>query len=154
MSAELGVKHGAEFRRCLLECDVRGLIAVHQHIAPYDTPLSPRDATISMHMARADVPDFPRKVRQYSAAWLKDHGYVKEDGQWRRSDALEQQVFAEGVGISSSTISGHKYKLHHDIERGMSDVLLNAIAKGIHDAPHHTEIMQKERMRIRFKNRI
>lgn len=152
MSTELGVRHGAEFRRCLLECDVGGLIALQKHVDGNE--LSPYDATISLHMARVEVSNFPRKVRDYSVAWLKERGYIKKDGRWQRSDALELRVFGEAVGISSSTIGGHKYKLHHDIEYAMSDTIMNAYAKGIMEAPMHVELLDKTRTRIRFKHRV
>lgn len=130
------------------------LIALHRLIAPWSEELSPVEATITMHIARVETKNFPRAVRQYSRDWLADHGYVNVHGKWQRTDELEKQIFAEAVGISSTGASGKKYQLNFKIERGMSDVLLNALAKGITEPPRHTEIMQKERMRIRFKARI
>jgi len=151
---EFAMKHSAEFRRCLLEGDVTTLIRLHKLIAPWSNELSPVEATITMHIARVETKNFPRAVKQFSIEWLADHGYVKADGKWQRSDALEKQIFTEAVGISSSAVGGNKYQLNYKIERGMSDVLLNGIAKGIMEPPMQTEIMQKERMRIRFKARV
>jgi hypothetical protein len=154
MDAEFALKHSAEFRRCLLECDVTKLLQLHRLIAPYSPGMSAAEAAVTMHMARVETKNFPLKVRQYSVEWLADQGYSKIDGGWQRIDALEKKVFAEAVGISSSTASGHKLPLNRKIMRGMSDVLLNGIAKGIMEPERHTEIMQKERMRIRFKARV
>jgi len=149
-----GIDHGAEFRRCLLQCDVAGLMAVHKHIAPWDDKLTPEHALISLHMARVEVQNFPFKVRNYSRQWLLDHGYEKVNGQWRRTEAKERQAFVEAVGIASGAFPGNlKGPFNYLVERVQSDAVLNALAKGHHEPQMHSEVMAKARARVRFKAR-
>lgn len=154
MTPEAAVAHGAEFRRCLLHCDVKGLMALHRHTSPHLPEMAVSEATIAMHMARADVTNFPRRVRQYSVDWLQDHGFEKVDGQWRRSVDHEAKVFAEAVGISSVRAGGSKGRFNLEVERVMSDAVLNSLAKGVREPEVQKENMMKARAKLRFRKRL
>lgn len=154
MTPAAAVAHGAEFRRCLLHCDLNGLMALHRHTSPHLPEMTVPDAMIAMHMARADTTNFSRKVRQYSAAWLADHGFEKADGQWRRTADYEAKLFAEAVGISSMRPGGGKSRFNRRVETVMQDALLNCIAKGVREPEMQKENMLKARAKLRFRQRL
>lgn len=154
ISAELAVRHGAEFRRCLLEMDVAGIMALHGACAPRlpgQPEMSPAEATVALHMARADVGNFPKKVRKYSTDWLKDHGFEKRNGQWARSDAHKMKIFSESVGIASGGPDREFSKL---VVRVQSDAVLECLAKGVVEPEKHKELMVRARAKLRFRKRL
>jgi hypothetical protein len=154
MQDDLAVKHGAEFRRCLLHCDIIGLMAIHRHTSPHLKELSVADAWVALHIARVDVSNFPFNVRQYSIEWLKDHGFEKIDGQWQRTAEYQKKIFAQAVGISSNRAGGTKTRFNREVEKVMSDAVLNSLAKGITEPQMQRESMMKARAKLRFKNRL
>jgi hypothetical protein len=71
--ADVTLKHGAEFRRCLIELDVKGIRRLWQHVSPHlPQPKSDDEALHTLHLARTKVPNLPSHLREYSAAWLKE----------------------------------------------------------------------------------
>jgi len=154
MESELAIKHGSEFRRCLLECDVGGLIALHRAAYPHLKDIGASEALTSLHMARVDAKSMPRKVKAYSTAWLKERGYEKSGGRWDRSERLYTKVFAEAIGLSSSTLGGHKLPFNRQVERAMSDAAMNCIVKGVTEPPMQKECILKARAKLRFRKRL
>jgi hypothetical protein len=112
--------------------------------------MTPVEATVTMHIARVESL-LPATVTRYSRDWLADHGYVQVDGRWRRSDAQELKVFSDAVGIASTA---HNRRLKRLIEQGMSDALLNAMAKGITEPQIQKEKMLAARSRIKLRERL
>ena len=154
MNSELAVKHGAEFLRCLMEGDLRGIMALHRHIAPFAAEMTPADALVSLHIARMEANSIPEQAKRWSRAWLLDNGYERRDGRWQRTDTKERTVFAEAVGISSSSPGGHKTPLNYRIQAAMEDSLLNSLAKGIFEPQKQKEGMMKARAKIRSRQRL
>lgn len=147
------MQHAAEFRRCLLEMDVEGIIRIHRHVSPHLPVPSAAEALVSLHIARCETKRFPLKGKAYSLAWLSDHGWEKHDGQWSQGLPRDQAV-AEAVGISSRSLSGHVLPLNRKVMQYMEDALLNQMAKGVTEAPRQKEAMLKAREKVRFKARL
>lgn len=72
--AELKVRHGAEFRRCLIALDVVAMRALWAHVAPHLACSSDKEVLVTLHMARAGAESVPVRLRQYSDRWLRERG--------------------------------------------------------------------------------
>lgn len=138
-------------RRCLLELDAEGLRRLHR--AEGKPEMSPADLHITMHIARCEARSMPRRAKDYSKAWLADHGWQKIDGHWSPGHP-KPAVIAEAVGIMSTTLGGQVLPFNKLVMRGMEDALLNMRAKGVNEAPMQREAMLKAREKIRFKARL
>jgi len=147
------MQHGAEFRRCLIEGDVRGIMAIHRHVNPHLPEMSPADALVSLHMARMESAFIPEQAKRWSRAWLLDNGYTRKDGKWQRTSFKEFRVFAEAIGISSSTPGGHKTPFNFRVQTAMEDAALNSLAKGVFEPQMQRESMMKAREKVRFRDR-
>jgi hypothetical protein len=145
-----GTAHGAEFRRCLVELDVKGIMSLWRHVAPNLAEQSPGEALVSMHIARCEMKSLPKRLRDYSVSWLADHGYTNVDGKWI-SGPRPLEVVASSVGISVKSSDPRVANRIHD---AMKDALDNAIAKGITEPPMQKEAMLKARAKQRFKMRM
>jgi hypothetical protein len=65
--------HAAEFRRCLAELDVRGMMRLWKHVAPHlDQPSNERETLLTLHMARTGAESLPLSMRRYSDSWLRE----------------------------------------------------------------------------------
>lgn len=74
--AELKIKHGEEFYRCLVSMDVRGIQKIWGHVAPHiPKPQKFSEWLFAMHMARTQSARMPLKLRQYSFRWLQERGF-------------------------------------------------------------------------------
>lgn len=74
--AELKLKHAAEFRRCLVDLDVAGVMALWRHVAPHlGQPSSEREALYTMHLARTKAENVSPRLRAYSQRWLNERGF-------------------------------------------------------------------------------
>jgi hypothetical protein len=74
--AEIQLRHGPEFQRCVRELDVDGIIKLWNHVAPAPTHvMSRKEALYSLHMARAQAESIPLHLRQYSDRWLRERGF-------------------------------------------------------------------------------
>jgi len=146
----MDVGHAAEFRRCLIEADVVGIMAIWKHVAPHLADTSPADALCSLHIARVDAKTIPRKLKTYSAAWLAERGIQKIEGRWVTGLEKTNPV-AESVGIASKSADPAFAK---KIVRGMEDALLNGLEKGIVEPPMQRELMLAARAKIRFRARV
>ena len=142
--------HAAEINRCLLQSDLEGLRKVWAHVAPHLEQLEPDRALLAMHMARVEMKTIPKKLREWSLAFLHDNGVMKVDGVWVEGE-MPKSIISEGVGISVK--SSNPYVAGR-IHRAMHDALLNSFAKGETEAPIHRERMLKARAKERFKLRI
>ena len=115
--AEIATRYGAEFRRCLVELDVAGIIALHRHTAPHLPVPTPVQALISLHQARTMAKSVPQKLRDYSRAWLEER--AKMPGRPIISDAV-------GIAVKSSDPG-----LRDALEGGMTRVVRAALADGV-----------------------
>ena len=143
-------QYGPEFRRCLENLDVGGMMKLWAHCAPHLAEQSPRDALISMHIARCEMKTIHRMLKAYSRDWLAERGYQKIDGKW--VDHLPpQSVVAESVGIA---VRSRYEDVRKVIHAAMSDALENERAKGTTDPLKQREAMLAARAKRRFKLRM
>ena len=145
--------HSSEFRRCLLEIDVDGIMRLSRHVDPHLPAQSAADALVSLHIARCEAKRFPVKAREYSQAWLAEHGYQKIDGDWV-AGLPKPKALAEAVGISSRSAGGYVLPINRKIMQHMEDALLNTMAKGVTEPQIQKEAMLKARDKVRFKARM
>jgi hypothetical protein len=142
-------QYDSEIRRCLLEADLPGLMKVWAVAAPHLCNLSPQESLIALHMARCEAKRMPRKVKDYSTAWLAEIGITKFEGKWIQGPP-PTELASGAVGIASkSNDPGFAKK----IVTAMEDALLNAMAKGVNEPPMQKEAMLKARDKVRFKAR-
>ena len=123
------------------------------HVAPHLANHSARDALLSLHIARCEAKYMPRKLKDWSAAFLADQGIQKIDGKWV-AGLPKPAAVAEVVGISSQSISGRVLPFNRKVMTYMEDALLNTRAKGITEAPIQREAMLGARAKVRFKARL
>ena len=147
---EAGHEHGGEFRRCLIALDVEGMMRLWKRVAPHLAEQGPKDALISMHIARCEMKRIPVALKDYSREWLADRGYQCVDGQWING-LPPQGVVAEAVGIA---VKSRNPLVGKRIHRAMDDALQNARAKGWTEAPMQKEAMLKARAKERFKLKL
>ena len=147
---EEGLLHAAEFRRCLVQMDVSGMMKLWAHVAPHLGNQSPRDALISMHMARCEMKRISPGLRKYSQEWLFERGYLKIDGKWVSGPPPEERI-ASAVGIAVKS----KYEaVRRRIHDAMTDALENERAKGTTDPLQQRDAMLAARARQRFRLRL
>lgn len=142
--------YAAEFRRCLIEADVSGILKIWQHVNPQRQVLGPSEALRALHIARCEAHSIPEKLKFYSVAWLAERGWQKSDGQWV-AGLPKCGPIAEAVGISSGNASGQVLPFNRKIMRAMQDALLNGLEKNIIEPPMQRELMLKAREKVRFK---
>lgn len=142
--------HASEFRRCLLTADVAGIMRVWQATNPHLPQPSAADALIQLHMARVEAKTIPRKMKDYSIAFLDERGYRKIRGQWVHGAPKAVEV-ALSVGIASKS---NYPAVKEIIERVMQDALLNEMAKGTTEPEIQREKMLGARAKRRFKLRM
>lgn len=147
------MQHATEFRRCLLEMDVVGIMRLWRHVSPHLPQPTEAEALIQLHIARCEAKRFPLKAKAYSRAWLAEQGYQNIDGSWLAGVPQPKPV-AEAVGISSRSAGGYVLPFNKKIMQYMEDALLNAMAKGITEPPVQKEAMLKARDKVRFRARV
>ena len=142
-----GARHAAEFRRCLVQMDVDGMMKLWAHVAPHLANQSPKEALVSMHMARCEMKHISPRLKIYSQEWLLERGYRKIDGKWL-SGPPPDEVIACAVGIAVRS----KYEaVRKRIHAAMSDALENERAKGTTDPCKQRDAMLVARARQRFR---
>ncbi len=139
------MQHADEYRRCLIEADVRGIMRVWEHTAPHLARMAPSDAFLALHIARVEAQTIPKPLQDYSLKLLEERGIERHDGKWSKGLPVKQ-VIAETVGIAS--ISQDR-ALSKKIVRAMTDALLNGLEKGITEPLRQRELMMKARARIK-----
>jgi len=148
--------HAAEYRRCLMEADVPGIMRVWNHTDPHLPQPSPSEALLQLHLARAEAKSIPKKLRMYSFDLLYEQGIKKIDGEWVKDEPVflgegDPSIKALSVGIASKS-SYPEVKTR--IEAAMKDAYLNEIAKGITEPAIHRKKMLEARAKQRFKMRM
>jgi hypothetical protein len=147
---EEGVRHAQEFRRCLIQMDVAGMMRLWAYVAPHLARQSPKHALISMHMARCEMKHIATRLKVYSQEWLIERGYQKVDGRWV-SGVLPDEVISSAVGIA---VRSSDPRVRKRIHRAMSDALENERARGATDPERQREAMLRARARQRFRLRM
>ena len=79
-----GIRHAAEFRRCLVHLDVPGARKLWAHVHPgWDQPANDYEMLVLLHLARVRAKSVHPILRQYSKEWLRERetgGYAKSVG--------------------------------------------------------------------------
>lgn len=144
------MQHGAEFRRCLLEADVAGIMRIWAHTSPHLPQPTPAEALIQLHIARVEAASVPRKAKAYSVGFLDERGYRKVRGKWIHGEPRPvESLMATGIASKSRYPEVQKV-----IQRVMEDALLNEIAKGTMEPEIHREKILGARAKQRFKLRM
>lgn len=148
--------HSAEFRRCLLEADVPGIMRIWKHTNPHLPQPSPSEAVLQLHMARTEAQCVPKKLKLYSYDLLYEQGYKKIDGKWVHGEPVfigegDPALKVVAVGIASKS----RYAdVRERIVAAMKDAYLNEIAKGITEPKIVRGKMLEARAKQRFKMRM
>jgi hypothetical protein len=110
------MEHAAEFRRCLIEMDARGIRAVWNHVAPgMPQPKDDEEALIGIHLARLDLPGMTRGQRDYSARFLAE----RETG---------RRAMAVGISVNAPA---HRKTQALSIRHEMSEAVLLSVRDGL-----------------------
>lgn len=117
LETDISAKYGAAFRRCMLELDVAGVIALRRHAEPHLPELSPIQALTALHQARTMAKSIPQKLRDYSRAWLEE-----------RAGMPGKPVVADAVGIA---VKSGDPGLKDALEGGMTRTVRAALADGV-----------------------
>jgi len=133
--SDRALKHAAEFRRCLLELDVRAMRMLWQHVHPeLPQPEGDDEVLQSMHMARVRAKFTPERSRRYSRHWL----------------AERERRIAAAVGIAVKVPLSRRAlgdELHHE----MRESVLLSHREGLDldlDAPEVRRRILKARARV------
>ena len=137
----------SEYRRCLMTCDVAGLLRLWAHTDPHLPQPSPADAIVSLHIARCEMKFIPKKHKDYSREFLSERGYNKIDGQWVMGKPKEAEI----VGVAGIASKSRDPRLSKKIVTAMSDAYQDAVAGGINEPEIQRERMLKARQKIRDK---
>lgn len=70
--SEVAMQHGAEFRRCLVDLDVDGVMKLWGHVAPHLAGMTRSGALYSLHLARTQAKSIPLLMQLYSQRWLNE----------------------------------------------------------------------------------
>lgn len=131
------MEHSAEFRRALVECDVRAIRRLWQHVSPHlPQPKDDAAALIAIHMARVKMTTLPAKLREYSEAWLSE----------RRTGRIAHAV-GIAVGFANET-NPKKIARSIEIREAMSDAVERAVVAGV-DLATETAEVRRRMMRAR-----
>lgn len=141
--------HEAEFRRCLIEADVAGMMRVWAATAPHLAQLNEADTFLALHMARVDTTNIPLRLREYSLKLLEEYGIERHNGRWSKGPP-KKAVIAETVGIASMGLGG-RTKLNDTIVQVMTDGLQNARVKGIVEPIEQRQAMLDARQKFKFR---
>lgn len=131
-SSDATLKHGAEFRRCLLDLDVRGIRKVWRHVSPHlDQPATDADALHAIHLARVEMKTLPKAMREYSQAWLKE----------RETRRIARAV---AIGVGNVTSENNLVRLAALVTReAMVDSVLDSVRRGIDLETESDEIRRR-----------
>lgn len=72
---DIKMKHGAEFRRCLIDLDVQGMMRLSAETAPHLAKADEKGTLYAMHLARTEMQTIPIGLKIYSQRWLNERGY-------------------------------------------------------------------------------
>lgn len=113
--AEIQIKHGAEFKRCLRDVDIKGIRRLWQHVSPHlPQPTSDDEALHTIHLARTKMPDLHPKLRAFSEQFCRER---------------EGRV-AWGVGVS--VIATPRHKDHAlEVRAAMNEAVTDSIKAGV-----------------------
>ena len=140
----------SEYRRCLLEMDVVGIMRLWSVTNPNHPQPSPDEALIQLHIARVEAKSMPRKAKLYSLDLLFERGFRLIKGKWVYGEPVP-----EDTGISVGIATNSRIPQVRDrLLKAMKDAYLNEVAKGITDPDIQRTKMLAAREKQRFKLRM
>jgi hypothetical protein len=122
--------YGAEFRRCLDECDVVAARRLWAYVSPHlPQPKNDHETLMIIHRARTEAKSIGLRKRAYSHRWLLDNNYPSGLPDYLRSKAERMYPrIVEGVGISLATTSSIVKSALPIIRKNMSDAVMECYA--------------------------
>lgn len=139
----------AEFRRCLIQADVAGMMRVWKETAPHLAQLSEVDTLLALHMARVEAKSIPPRLKDYSIQLLAERGIERHKGKWTKGPT-RAAVIAESVGIASMSL-GPRTQWNDSIVAVMTEGLHKAKDKGVVDPLEQRHYMLDARKKFKFR---
>jgi hypothetical protein len=127
--------HSAEFRRCLVDCDVQGIMRLWAHVAPkMPRPETDEDALICIHITRTITERIPFRFRAYSHSWLTERNLrsMLPDDLKPRAERMYPRIVS-AVGICVATLGNRKTDYHHHVSTKLCNLVADMYADGIED---------------------
>jgi hypothetical protein len=124
------MKYADEFARALVTCDVKSIRRLFRHVRPdLPQPKTDHEALFAIHHARTQADTFALRLRAYSHAWLRDHGYPSglPDDLRPKAEQLYPR-FVEGVGIACRGVSEIGRAVAPLVQGAMSDAVMDVYA--------------------------
>lgn len=125
------MKHSAELKRCLEECDVAAIRRLSEHIWPHlPAPKTDGEALATIHHARTQTRRINLKLRFYSHCWLRDRNLpsaLPDELKPKAERMYPRVVGAVGISVGSSSVIGKA--IAPIIERSMSDAVMDCYSE-------------------------
>lgn len=137
--------HSSEFRRCLVDCDIPGIIKLWKHVSPnMPCPETDEDALICIHMTRTATERLPFRFRAYSHRWLTERMLrsLLPDDLKPKAERLYPRIVS-AVGICVSGLNNRKSGYHHAVNKALCDLVADMYAHGIED-PERIKLAMKQ----------
>ena len=145
------IDHSAEFRRCLIECDIPAVRKLWGFLAPHlSQPKTEHEALTTLHMARTQMDSIPLKLRAYSHRWLLDQGYPSQlpDELKPRAEQICPKI-VDAVGISVNTRSLEFEPIVALVRAAMEDAVNDAYSNRIRPSVERIkEMMRAARAKV------
>jgi hypothetical protein len=131
--------HSAEFRRCLVDCDVSTILKLWKHVFPsMPAPETDEDALICIHMTRTATERLPFRFRAYSHRWLEERGVTQKcrsllpDELKPKAERMYPRIVS-AVGVCVASMGNRKTDYHHAVSTEMCHRIEDLYADGIED---------------------
>lgn len=132
--------HSAEFRRCLVDCDVQGAMKIWVHVFPnMPLPGNEEETLMVIHMTRTATERLPFRFRAYSHRWLMERQAnnpairsLLPDDLKPRAERMYPRVVS-AVGICVATFGNKKTDYHHHVSTKLCELVADMYADGIED---------------------
>lgn len=125
------MKHSAELKRCLEQCDIAAIRRLSAHIWPHlPAPKTDGEALATIHYARTQMKSISLKLRFYSHCWLRDRNFPSALPDYLKSKAERMYpriVGVVGISVGSSSVIGKA--VAPMIERSMSDAVMECYSE-------------------------
>lgn len=127
--------YSAEFRRCLVDCDIQGIRKIWAHVSPnMPSPETDEAALICIHMTRTATERLPFRFRAYSHSWLTERAMrsLLPDELKPRAERMYQRIVS-AVGICVAGLGNKKTDYHHYVSTKLCELVADMYADGIED---------------------
>jgi len=138
-----------EFRRCLMDVDIRGIVRVWKFTHPHLPEISSDwEALVIIHLARTESTTVPPPLRQYSHCWLTDRNLPSKlpDDLKPNADQAGSPRIVDSVGIS---VNSPEVEVVEKISKAMQYAVLEAYGNNERN-PH---FIKQRMLEARIKER-